>query len=340
MTQTTAKEESDFPENQVWSASVTQSWVRARRVVRSLRTQLRLCSVRQEHPQHKCQRKTVCDDGLGELTLRSAPSPAYSPKTATFRARADLRAPARGAGSLGASSRRLSWCWRPLGPLNVWVLAQEGAHFVAVTLPEGSRFCAPAPLSLFAPRPRQPLQREARLVFAPQERTRGASPALCFSGGLEDQSWRGALVNGPRSRELRLLNFGEGWFLPELVKASSPPRHLQLVLVSSQSCVCGSNVKVFPSFPEKSLGSIHPRPSRGRGQACLLRGEWIVGRSVWRRRRRPERSARAGERSCCRAPRSPLAGRKSCEKRWAGAGIFWDAGAWKLDLIPFFSCGN
>lgn len=51
-----------------------------------------------------------------------------------------------------------------------------------------------------------------------------------------------------------------GGFFSELVKSSYLPRHPQLVLFSSQSCLCGSNIKVFLPYPKKSIRLIHPPP--------------------------------------------------------------------------------
>lgn len=59
---------------------------------------------------------------------------------------------------------------------------------------------------------------------------------------------------------------------------------------------------------------------------------------MWRwRRRKPERSARAAERSCCRAPRTPLAGRKSCMRALSRGRNLRGRGCLETGLNPPFS---
>lgn len=131
-----------------------------------------------------------------------------------------------------------------------------------------------SPLTPLAPRPRPPLQREARWVFAPQERTRGASPALCFPGGLEDQSWRGARgiaqgAGGFLSRILGRSDFSQSWW-----KSPSRPGTCNLFwCLRSLACEGPTSKFSLPSLEKLWVPSIRlPRAVAARPACCAVSG--------------------------------------------------------------------
>lgn len=128
------------------------------------------------------------------------------------------------------------------------------------------------------------------------------------------------------------------------MKASFPPLHLQLVWVSSQSCVCGSNIKVFPPLPEKSIRLIHPLPP-ALSPPGFRAARWLADSGA-----RSVAAAAATIRAIRRSTRegaaargflsNPLPGERAGEGRRRGAGIFWDAGARKLDFNHLPGCAS
>lgn len=140
------------------------------------------------------------------------------------------------------------------------VPAQEGTVSVAVTLPEGSRVSALAGSSSGTPRsswicfsvhfalsPRQPSQWKVHFVFAPHAEPTGLPMPIAFLWTRKtDYEVLLGIAQGAKSVLLLIW----GGFFSELVKSSYPPRHPQLVLFSSQSCLCGSNIKVFLPYPK------------------------------------------------------------------------------------------
>lgn len=191
------------------------------------------------------------------------------------------------------------------------VPAQEGTDFVAVTLPEGNRFSvlaasAPFPLALpgsafisvlFALSPRQPLQREEHLaVCTLGENQLGFSCPVLFRWTRRPERLRGALGDSSRSRKLPLSGFGGRVIDLRAGESDLPTAAPATCFGFSQSCVWGSNIKVFPPLPKKSICLIRSPPSRSYlSQASSAFSEWIAGRAVWQRQRRLERSGRAEE---------------------------------------------
>lgn len=163
------------------------------------------------------------------------------------------------------------------------VPAQEGTDFVAVTLPEGSRDSALAgggssgsrrscwicvcvcPLCLDS-RPASPAGGILG-IFTPGVNQQGFPRPLLFLWTRKPEITR---CSGDRSRsgERPRPDFGRGVIFSELVKSFSR-RRTATCLVSSQSCVCVSNIKVllpypqiYPCNPFSSPRAVSARPPR------------------------------------------------------------------------------
>lgn len=127
-----------------------------------------------------------------------------------------------------------------------------------------SDLCARLPASLSSWR---------RIWFASQERTNGASNTLCFSVDSKTQILRSALWI---ARE-RLPLFWSGVIYLRAGESVLPARHLQLVRVSSQSCVISTSKF---SSPTRKIYPFNPFSSSALSlQASSLCGEWIAVRA-------------------------------------------------------------
>lgn len=214
----------------------------------------------------------------GGLTLRSATSAVFYPKSVTQRRKQVALCALQPAGRRAlAFTPRAQLVLTSIQVLKcVCPCAGGNTDFVAVTLPEGSRASALAggssgssrsswvcvclcPLCTESP-PASPA-RGALGICTPGENQQGCTCPVLFRWTRRPEITRCARGS------LREQGASSPWFQSGVIYLSwwkPPPRpwHLQLVLVSSQSCVCGSNIKVFPPLPEKSIGLIHsPTPA-------------------------------------------------------------------------------